>query len=306
MKAVAFGNAPQSDHEKEIPMSVRSSIARVPSHDSVPAPRGRSPLFDDLEPRRLFSGAPSVSVGDVAASEGNAGSQYAAVVVSLNARSNKTVSVNYATANGTAVAGADYDAASGKLTFAPGETTKSVLIPIRGDRSPESDESFVVRLQADKNTKIARGLGTVTILDNEPRIAFVNGVIGAYEGNSGTTPFTFDISLLAAYDQPVTVNFATSDSTAVAGEDYLAASGTLTFAPGETIKTVTVMVIGDIAIEADEAFFLNLSGPSANASLGNIPSCYASLLDDDADYSDYGGGGYSSDPWSYWPGYAWY
>ena len=61
-------------------------------------------------------------------------------------------------------------------------------------------------------------------------------------------------------DAPVTVNFATADGTAAAGEDYVAASGTLTFAPGETTKTITVVVKGDKQKEADETFSVNLFG----------------------------------------------
>jgi len=84
------------------------------------------------------------------------------------------------------------------------------------------------------------------------------------------------VSLSAAYDQPVTVNFATQDGyfpdgnydAAIAGQDYVATSGTLTFAPGETTKTITVQIIGDMTPESEEVFFLRLSG-ATNASIAN-------------------------------------
>ena len=136
------------------------------------APRRRlapCPLaVETLEERLALA---SLSVGDAVLVEGNAGTQYAAVIVSLAAPSNKTVTVNYSTANGTAKAGSDYQAASGKLTFAPGETSKSILVPVKGDRLGEPDETFVVKLQRAKNATIADGQGVVTIVDDEPRLS---------------------------------------------------------------------------------------------------------------------------------------
>ena len=154
----------------------------------------------------------SLSVSDVTLIEGNAGTQNAVVTVSLSAPSTKTVTVNYSTANGTASAGSDYQAVSGKLTFAPGQTSKSILVPVIGDRLGEPNETFFVNLSGAKNATIADGQGVVTIVDDEPRIS-INDV-SATEGNSGTTPFTFTVSLSAAHDEPVTVNYATADGTA--------------------------------------------------------------------------------------------
>ena len=92
------------------------------------------------------------------------------------------------------------------------------------------------------------------------------GNVSLAEGNSGTTAVTFTVSLSTASGLPVTVNYATADGTAKALGDYAATGGTLTFAPGETTKTIVVAVVGDATYEANETFFLNLSGP-ANASL---------------------------------------
>ncbi|WP_225008345.1 beta strand repeat-containing protein [Novosphingobium percolationis] len=86
----------------------------------------------------------------------------------------------------------------------------------------------------------------------------VNSVSVA-EGNSGTKTLTFTVTLSSASVQTVTVDFATVDGTALAGSDYAATSGTLTFAPGELSKTVAVTVNGDLAVEANETFTLHLS-----------------------------------------------
>jgi len=221
----------------------------------------------------------TLSVGDAVLVEGNAGVQYAEVRVSLDASSTQTVRVNYNTADGTALAGSDYEAASGKLTFAPGETSKTILVPVSGDRLGEPDETFVVTLHGAKNAKIADGTGVVTIADDEPRLRISDAV--ATKGNSGTTLWTFTVSLSAAHDEAVTVNYATADGMAMpADNDYLTASGTLTFVPGETSRTITVEVLGDATGEPDETFFVNLSGASSNAFVADGQG-RGTILDDD-------------------------
>lgn len=202
----------------------------------------------------------SLSVGDATITEGNAGIEYAAAVVRLDAPSNKTVTVNYATAAGTATAGSDYQSVSGKLTFARGETTKTILVPVTGDRLPEPNETFSVHLSGAQGAKIADGTGVVTIVDDEPRLSIYGAWAYQWDG-----VMTFTVTLAAASDQAVTVNYATRDGTAVAGEDYQAAAGTLTFAPGETTKTITVALLTNAVPEPTEVFYVTLSGASPNA-----------------------------------------
>ena len=120
----------------------------------------------------------------------------------------------------------------------------------------------------------------MVIQDDEPRIS-INSV-SVKEGNSGTKLMTFTVTLSAAYDQAVTVNFATHDDSAtIAGGDYVATSGTLTFSPGQTTKTFTVTIKGDTKKEADESFYVLLSGASSNAL---IPDAYGwgTILNDDS------------------------
>ncbi len=229
--------------------------------------------LDHLEPRRLFSGLPAITIGDVSLIEGDAGTQNAMVVVSLNARSTKTVSVNYGTANGTATVGSDYQAASGKLTFAPGETSKSILVPVRGDQLLEGNENFFVNLSGARRANIADSRGVVTVVDDDdhrPQLS-INDV-WAQDTDSGSTLYTFTVSLSAALGEAVTVNYATADGTATtADNDYLATSGALTFAPWETTQTLTVEVLGHASGGPTpdsgyvEWFYVNLSGASSNA-----------------------------------------
>ena len=98
------------------------------------------------------------------------------------------------------------------------------------------------------------------------------------EGNTGTRAATFTVTLSAAYGQPVTVAYATANGTATAG-DYQAGSGTLTFVPGETSKTITVLVNGDRFGEANETFFVNLSSPT-NATVAN-GQAVGTIVDDE-------------------------
>jgi Calx-beta domain-containing protein len=212
-------------------------------------------LDDRIVPAKL-------SVGDAVILEGNAGIQYALVNVTLDIPVSKTVSVNYATANGTAVGGSDYVAASGTVTFAPGETSKTIQVSVIGDRTQEFDETFFIDLRSARGAKIGNGHGVVTIEDNEPRIGIYDVV------NFGEPSYTFTVILAQPYDEPVTVDFATMDGTMYAGVNYVATSGSLAFAPGETTKTITVDVI-DVpsSWQGGRYFYVQLSNPSANALL---------------------------------------
>jgi hypothetical protein len=208
---------------------------------------------------------PSVSVNDVRVTEGNTGTVNATFTVTLLYASPVDVAVHYDTANITATAGSDYAAASGDVIIAAGQTTKTFTVAVIGDRSTEPTETFVVNLSTPTNASIADGQGVGTIVDDEPRIS-ISGVT-AKEGNGKkTTLFVFTVTLSAAYDQPVTMSYQTVNGTATTGDnDYIAKTGTLTFAPGETSKTITIEVKADSKKEANETFYLDLSGLSSNS-----------------------------------------
>jgi hypothetical protein len=208
----------------------------------------------------------SISINNATVTEGNTGTASATFTVRLDAATNQAITVSYATADGTATAGSDYQAASGTLTFAPGEASKTITVFVNGDRLPEPNETFVLNLSSPTNATIADGQGVGTILDDEPRISISDATVT--EGNTGTAPATFTVMLDTASTDPITVAYATGDRTAAAGSDYQAASGTLTFAPGETSKTITVPVNGDRLGEPSETFNVNLSSPT-NATIAD-------------------------------------
>ena len=208
---------------------------------------------------------PAISVADVQVTEPSTGTTQAVFTVSLSQASTQTVTVNYATADGTALAGSDYTAASGTLTFAPGETSKTVSVAIKADQVVEAAEMFALNLTGATNAIYAKPAATASIADNTAVASFSVGNAQVSEPANGTVNASFTVSLAQALATPVTVAYATADGTAKAGSDYTAASGTLTFAAGETSKTVTVAVKADALYEGSEAFALNLSAPSAGS-----------------------------------------
>ena len=107
---------------------------------------------------------------------------------------------------------------------------------------------------------MTKGQGIGTIKDDDTATALSISDVSVAEGNIGTTAAVFTVSLAGASASTVTVNYATADGTAQAGSDYVAANGSLSFAPGETSKTITVQVNGDTTYELDETFTVNLSG----------------------------------------------
>src|SRR2546422_114916 len=91
------------------------------------------------------------------------------MTVSLSGASAQTVTVNYATANGTATAGADYVSINGTLTFLPGQTSQTITVAVLCDALDELDETILVNLTAATNATISDGQGVVTILDDDAR-----------------------------------------------------------------------------------------------------------------------------------------
>ena len=211
--------------------------------------------------------AESLSIDDVTITEGDAGAATATFTVTLSGISPDTVIVDYATADGTAVAPGDYSAAGGTLTFLPGETTQTLTLDVNGDALDEEDETYTVELSnATFATIEDDGLGTIT--DDDPPVAISVDDASVLEGNFGLVNATFTVSLSSASGRSVTVDYATANGTALAPVDYLAAAGTLTFAAGQTTKQVTALVNGDLLDEANETYFLNLTN-AANASIAD-------------------------------------
>jgi hypothetical protein len=228
-------------------------------------------------------GTPTLAINNVTVTEGNTGSVNAVFTVTLSAASGRSVTVSYATANGTAVAPADYTAASGVLTFAPGTVTQQITVAVIGDTLDEANETFNVNLSAATNATIADNLGVGTITDNDPATATISiADASVTEGNSGTKNMTFTVTLSAASGQTVSANYATANNTAnstILIGDYIATNGTVTFPAGTTSQTINVQVRGDNTRESNETFFVNLSNLT-NVLAGDVQAIGTILNDD--------------------------
>ena len=227
--------------------------------------------------------ANTVSVGDVAVAEGDSGTRAAVFTVSLARPSTSTVSVAYATANGTATAGSDYMSKSGTLSFAPGTTAATVKVPVTGDAVDEADESFTLALSSPTGAALGDATGTGTIVDDDPKtvtgIRLAVGDVAVHEGDSGARSAVFTVSLSKASTATVKVNYATANATATKAGDYTRAAGTLSIAAGATSAVVKVAINPDNATEGNETFAVNLSAPSG-ATISDA-SGLGTIIDDD-------------------------
>lgn len=218
--------------------------------------------------------------------EGDSGSKQLSFTVNLSAAATGPVTVNYATANGTASAESDYKTTSGTLTFAPGASlSQTILVPVLGDLNLENDETFTITLS---NPSSGTDLGSVfsataTIINDDIPVVTISPTSSSSitEGNSGSQQLSFNVNLANASTSKVTLSYDTANGTATAGSDYTATSGTIDFAPGETRKTISVPILGDTTIEGDETFTLKLSNPSGALPAGSIASATATIVNDD-------------------------
>ncbi|MDE0669548.1 MAG: SwmB domain-containing protein, partial [bacterium] len=197
---------------------------------------------------------PALSVADAAGDEGDT----ASFAVTLDRAAAATVTVSYATADGTATAGEDYSSTSGTLSFAAGERSKTVSVALATDGEAEDDETFTLTLSDPSGATLADASATGTVRNVTPPPAL--SVADAAGDEGGTASFVVTLDRAAA--ATVTVSYATADGTATAGEDYSSTSGTLSFAAGERSKTVSVALSADDEAEDDETFTLTLSNPS--------------------------------------------
>ena len=137
-----------------------------------------------------------------------------------------------------------------------------MTVAVKGDLLDEPDETFLVRLSNATNASLGKLEGVGTIVDDDPPPTLLVVPKSQLEGNAGTSPMSFTVLLSTTSGRDVKVDYATADGTAtVADHDYAATNGTVRFAPGETVKTVTVMIYGDLKVEPDERFTVKLSNP---------------------------------------------
>ena len=245
---------------------------------------GKATILDDDTP----SGLPSVSIIGEAVQEGWAAGGPVDFRVFLNAPATETVTVNYRTAPGTATSGVDFNALSGRLTFNPGESSKTVSVrqeAVRSDGLNEVDESIVLELFDPLNAEFGGGQrtvrGTSWILDGDGGnnlAVFVSSPSVVEPKADGSTFAVFDVDLSRPSDTRIVLSYETRSSgsanAASAGADFQSKSGKLTFDPGQTRASVKVKILPDERQEAAEDFLLRILPPLpiqfVNTSAGSV------------------------------------
>lgn len=218
---------------------------------------------------KIVSGAgsspPAFAVSSASATEG-------APLVFTITRTGSTVSdlsVNFASANDTAVAGSDYTAVSGTLTFTPAQSSQTINVATIDDSAVEGAEAMVLNLSgATGGSTISTPQGQGAISDNDsapvpPSFSISDAT--AAEGNA----LIFTVTKTGSTTSSFNVNFATADGTAGSGLDYTGATGTLTFSPSQTTQTISVSTIDDAAVESAETMLVNLSAATGGATISD-------------------------------------
>ena len=227
--------------------------------------------------------APTMSITDLQVTEGNSGTTDAVFTVSLQRAYFSDAHVDFATVAGTATSGTDYQPMSGTLTFVKGETTKTVTVKINGDTLQESNETFTVKLSNNDVLGVNKGLGTGTIIDDDaaqPQ-ATTQFDSATYTVSEGAHYKQINITRTGDLSATASVDYATSDMSANQRTDYNIMLGTLKFAPGESTKTLTLLVTDDSFVEADESLSLTLSNPQG-VTLGAQSVSQITITDNDS------------------------
>jgi hypothetical protein len=205
----------------------------------------------------------------------------ATITVTRSGNSQGAISANYATSDDTAIAGSDYSQTAGTLNWGDGDfDDKTFTIAITDDSLSEGNETFTISL-TDPISGESLDNATVSITDND------NAQPGTPQFTSSTvevtetaSTVTLTVRRVGGTNGELTVNYATTDGTATDGSDYVGATGTLTWADGDSSdKTLTVTIIDDSLSEGNETFTISLTDPISGESLD---SAIVSITDNDA------------------------
>ena len=205
-----------------------------------------------------------MTIGDASVAEGDSGTAPMIFTINLPAPAADTASVDYVVVGGTATAGVDFIASQGTLRFPVGTTTRTISVPVIGDRMNEGNETLFVNLSNAVSATIVRPQGVGTILDDDPP-GFAISDATVVEPASGTASARFTVTLSPAGSGTSTVGFATADGSASDPTDYAATAGTLTFLAGETSQAVSVPVNAHAVPDGVQTFFVDLLGSSGPA-----------------------------------------
>lgn len=231
-------------------------------------------LENDFKPGLGFNGPDRIA-------EPTTGITNAIYTISLTNPSVQTVSIDYATADGSAHAGSDYVQTSGRVIFNPLETTKTFTVQVNADAIGEGSENFFIDLTNQVNTASQFNFHLPITIIEAPNGAFQFSAI-SYSVQEGDGDAEVTVIRAGGSNGTTTVSYETVNFTAVAGSDYTARSGTLTFAPGETTKTILIPIIDDSLFEDREAFRVEFRVATGGADFGSPRTTGVFILDNDA------------------------
>jgi len=240
-------------------------------------------IADDDDPGDISMSLSTVSVSETAAT--------LSITATRSTGSSGAVSVTYATANGTATAGADYTAASGTFAWANGELgAKSVPITILDDTLEEPDETFAVNLSSPTGSaRLLQASTTVTILDNDVNPGQLRFAVSTRDVSESAATVQIDVERFGGSLGAVSIQYATAEGTALAGGDYTTTGGTLNWANGDrTTHSFSIPIVNDTINEPDESFTVILSNPGGGAVLGTPSVESVTITNDDAPNGDLG------------------
>jgi hypothetical protein len=236
-------------------------------------------FIDSVGTGTILNDDAALSVNDVTVTEGDSGQTALNFTVHIPFPTVNPVSINYASADGTANAGPDYGGTAGTLTFSPGEMTKAVTVHAFGDTFDEPDETFFLNLSGATNAAVAdaQGLGTINN-DDTPALRFSQA---AYTVVEGAHFVTVTVTRTGDSSAPASISYSTIDGGATEMSDYNLTLGRLRFGPGETQKTLNVLINDDALVEPDETFLVSLLSPTG-AILGTPSQATVTLRSDDS------------------------
>ena len=193
-------------------------------------------------------------------------SAFVPITVSRTGGSLGTVSVDYVTSNGSAIAGTDYTSTNGTLTWAAGDSSlKTVEVPLLDPGQTSGSRSFTLTLSnPDGNALLAAPTqAAITILDNDVPAGSIQFATAAYSASESSGSITLVVNRTGGNVGPVSVAYATTDQTAVAGQGYSAASGILTWSSGDSTPRMIQIAIKDLQLNmGSQSFGVNLSTPT--------------------------------------------
>ncbi len=238
-------------------VSVTFTIEVAASSGQTDTPPRRPPPPGGSAPPAAAAVPVTVSIGDASIMEGDGATVEAEFTVTLNRESPVPVTVSFITKDDTAIAGADYEHCDGVVTFAPGQTSQMITVPVLPDTTVEANEEFMVALAGEEHVLLEREVARGRIGDNDVALLAIDDT-RVKEGDRGAAAAWFEVRMISKTERPVPLRYATMDGTARAGQDYRAAGGVLVFAPGEAAKRFAVTVLGDTEPEEHETFGVTL------------------------------------------------